>query len=133
MFLFDWQKVYETADASPLLCCVIMEMIIKKQIPKNKYDRIYNYSQKDFKGDCFLLHPDVLMYHSYKYSHRDIAIYYALAACRPLADYIATQKTTLDVLHLPVDLDLISNNSLLSIEDGNVHFLYEEVTKKDIH
>ena len=133
MFLFDWQKVYDSAEGNVSRCNMIMEMLIYKQTPKNKYDRIYKFSRRDFSGHSFLLHPDVLLYHSYKYSTRDIAIYYALASIRSLPDYMVSRKITLDLIHLPVDLESITDNRLLRIEGGDIHFLYEEVTPENIH
>lgn len=133
MFLFDWQKVYDSAEGNVSRCNMIMEMLINKQTPKNKYDRIYKFSRMDFSGHSFLLHPDVLLYHSYKYSTRDISIYYALASIRSLPDYMVSRKITLDLIHLPVDLESITDNRLLRVEDGDIHFLYEEVTPENIH
>ena len=133
MFLFDWQKVYDSAEGNVSRCNMIMEMLINKQTPRNKYDRIYKFSRMDFTGSSFLLHPDVLLHHSYKYSNRDVSIYYALASIRGYAEYVVSQKTTLDLIHLPVSLESITDNRLLRIEDGNIHFLYEEVTPENIH
>ena len=133
MFLFDWQKVYDSAEGNVSRCNMIMEMLISKQTPRNKYDRIYKFSRMDFTGSSFLLHPDVLLHHSYKYSNRDVSIYYALASIRGYAEYVVSQKTTLDLIHLPVSLESITDNRLLRIEDGNIHFLYEEVTPENIH
>ena len=133
MFLFGWEKVFDAADGSPVECCRIMEMLIKRRIPTNRYDPIYKYSNRKFSGSSFLVHPDVAVLNAYKHSHRELAIYYALASMRSMADYIATQKTTLDILHSPVDLDLIKDNSLLRIEGDQIHFLYEEVTAENIH
>jgi len=133
MFLFDWQKVYDSAEGNVSRCNMIMEMLINKQTPKNKYDRIYKFSRRDFSGHSFLLHPDVLLHHSYKYSTRDVSIYYALASIRSLPDYMVSRKITLDLIHLPVDLESITDNRLLRIEGGDIHFLYEEVTPENIH
>ena len=133
MFLFDWKKVYDTAEGNVSRCNMIMEMLIKKQIPNNKYDPIYSYSQMSFMGISFMLHPDVLLFNSYKYSTRDISVYYALASLRSLPEYVVSQKTTLDLLHLPVGLEIINENRLLSIDEHSVHFLYEEVTKEKLH
>ena len=96
MILFDWSKVYDKANGNILQCNIIMEMIIRKYIPKNRHDPLYKYSKINFLGRNFLIHPDVLLYNIYKYEQREIAIYYALAALRNLADYRATQKITLD-------------------------------------
>ena len=133
MFLFDWKKVYDTAEGNVSRCNMIMEMLIKKQIPNNKYDPIYSYSQMSLTGISFMLHPDVLLFNSYKYSTRDISVYYALASLRSLPEYVVSQKTTLDVLHLPVPLETITQNRLLRIDGDNIHFLYEEVTQENTH
>ena len=133
MFLFDWKKVYDTAEGNISSCILIMEMLIKKQLPKNKYDRIYNYSNKNFTGPSFLLHGDLLLYHSYKYTTKELCIYYALASLRSYADYIAYNKTTLDPLHCPVDLDEINDNRLLIVLPDEITFIYEEVTLETIH
>ena len=133
MLLFDWKKVYDTADGNISSCILIMEMLIKKQLPQNKYDRIYNYSNKNFTGSSFLLHGDLLLYHSYKYTQKELCIYYALVSLRNYADYIAYNKTTLDALHCPVPLDEIKDNRLLIIEDDEITFIYEEVTLETIH
>ena len=133
MLLFDWKKVYDTAEGNISSCILIMEMLVKKQLPKNKYDRIYKYSDKNFTGSSFLLHGDLLLYHSYKYTHRELAIYYALASLRNYAEYITSHKTTLDPLHCPVDLDQIKANRLLIVLPDEITFIYEEVTLETIH
>ena len=133
MLLFDWKKVYDTAEGNIATCNLIMEMLINQQIPKNKYDRIYKYSNKKFTGSSFLLHGDLLLYHSYKYTSKELCIYYALASLRNYADYIASYKTTLDALHCPVPLEQLNDNRLLIVDDKEITFIYEEVTLETIH
>ena len=133
MLLFDWKKVYDTAEGNIATCNLIMEMLINQQIPKNKYDAIYKYSNKKFTGSSFLLHGDLLPYHSYKYTSKELCIYYALASLRNYADYIASYKTTLDALHCPVPLEQLNDNRLLIVDDKEITFIYEEVTLETIH
>ena len=133
MLLFDWKKVYDTAEGNIATCNLIMEMLVNQQIPKNKYDAIYKYSNKKFTGSSFLLHGDLLLYHSYKYTSKELCIYYALASLRSYADYIASYKTTLDSLHCPVPLEQLNDNRLLIIDDKEITFIYEEVTLETIH
>lgn len=133
MLLFDWKKVYDTAEGNIATCNLIMEMLVNQQIPQNKYDRIYKYSNKKFTGSSFLLHGDLLLYHSYKYTSKELCIYYALASLRSYADYIASYKTTLDSLHCPVPLEQINDNRLLIVDDQEITFIYEEVTLETIH
>jgi hypothetical protein len=133
MLLFDWKKVYDTAEGNIATCNLIMEMLVNQQIPKNKYDAIYKYSNKKFTGSSFLLHGDLLLYHSYKYTSKELCIYYALASLRNYADYIASYKTTLDALHCPVPLEQLNDNRLLIVDDKEITFIYEEVTLETIH
>jgi len=133
MLLFDWKKVYDASEGNIANCNLIMEMLINQQIPQNKYDRIYKYSNKNFTGSSFLLHGDLLLYHSYKYTSKELCIYYALSSLRSYADYIASYKTTLDSLHCPVPLEEINDNRLLIVDDQEITFIYEEVTLETIH
>ncbi len=133
MLLFDWKKVFDTADGNIAACNLIMEMLIKSQIPRNKFDPIYKYSHKNFAGTSFLAHGDFLLFNSYKYTSKELCIYYALASLRSHADYIAYNKTTLDALHCPVPLDEINDNRLLIVLPDEITFIYEEVTLETIH
>ncbi len=135
MFLFDWVKIYDASQGNVVEIVRIFRMIVEKQIPKNKYDPIYRYSQKDFSGISFMLHPDVLLYHSFKYKYREVAQYISLCALRSSADFISTQDPSLDVVLMPglSPEKIIENNRLLEIDDDKVYFRYEEVNPKEIH
>jgi hypothetical protein len=111
----------------------IIKMIAEDELPDNKYDKIYKYSDVNFKGESFLLHPDVLIFNRYKHSYREIAQYLGLASLRSLAEYTNTGKLTLDLYAIDVDLELLLQNSLLRVEGDEIHFLYEEVNKENIH
>ena len=98
-------------------------------IPKNTYDPLYIYSTINFAGDSFLLHPDVLLFYSYKYSVRDVAIYLSMASMRPLAEYMTNGTIHLPLLLAPIDpLEHLDDphSGLLTLEDENIHFLYEK-------
>lgn len=136
MLLYDWKKIFTATQGNPTEIVRILKMLVEKKVPKNKYDKIYYYSQLNFSGESFLLHPEPMLYYGYKYTHREMAIYTALASLRPLADYTAYSKITLDLLHAPEDvIDYIYDNRLLEIEDGEIHFLYERspLTDTEIH
>jgi len=133
MLLYDWNKIFDVTKGSPSAMYLIIKMLVNKSIPRNKHDKIYKYINTDFSGDCFLVHPDILLYHAYKHSFRDIAQYIALASLRPLADYYASGKTTLDLDLCEISLEYFKDNSLLHIEEGQLHFLYEEVKQENIH
>tara|TARA_R100000278_G_scaffold105193_2_gene81617 strand:+ start:401 stop:742 length:342 start_codon:yes stop_codon:yes gene_type:complete len=113
-------------------------MLVEKQVPKNKWDKIYKYSQIDFSGESFMLHPDILLHHSHKYTYREVAQYIALCSLRSHAEYEATKQVTLDAILVPgIGPDpflVLETNRLLTLdEDEQVHFLYEEVKPEEIH
>lgn len=137
MLLFNWKKIYDAAGGSTKETVRIFEMLVKSKIPNNRYDKIYKYRNTDFSGRSFLVHPDVLLYNSFNYSNREIAVYLSIASLRKLPRWIATKDTTLDLLHVPdedVVLESIYESRLLYIEDGKVHFVYEEAPlETEIH
>ena len=135
MFLFDWSKIYDASKGNVVEIVRIFRMIVEKQIPKNKYDPIFRYSQKDFSGISFMLHPDVLLHHSFKYKYREVAQYISLCALRSAADFISTQDPSLETVLMPglSPEKVIENNRLLEIDEDRVYFRYEEVNPKEIH
>lgn len=135
LFLFDWKKLFEASGGSPQMITTLLRMLVEKRIPKNKFDAIFPYSETDFSGESFLVHPERLLYNSYKHSFRDIAVYTALASLRPLADYVAYGTITLDPLHAPEEvLQHTDDNRLLEYKDGLLHFIYERSpSKMEIH
>jgi len=130
MFLYDWKKIVSTAEGSPLLVYTIFKMLVLKEIPNSKYDKIYKYVDLSFAGESFLVNPEQLVFESYKYSYREISQYLALASIRPISEYYATGKTSLDQRLVEFEEELYEENSLLRIQDGEIHFLYEEVPDK---
>ena len=135
MFLFDWPKIYDASKGNVVEIVRIFRMIVEKQIPKNKYDPIFRYSQKDFSGISFMLHPDVLLHHSFKYKYREVAQYISLCALRSAADFISTQDPSLEMVLMPglSPEKVIEDNRLLEIDEDRVYFRYEEVNPKEIH
>lgn len=102
-------------------------MIVNKEIPKNKYDPIYKYANKNYSGDSFLVHPDVLLFNGYKYSTRDLCVYLAVASVRPYAEYEAHGNISLPLIKAPLHPhQYLDNRDLLPIKDGLIIFPYEE-------
>ena len=127
MLFFNWIKIFETCKGNPSEVVRALKMLVEKNLPLNHYDKIYKYSNIDFTGDSFLLHADVLLYNSYKNSYRDICIYVAMASIRAYGDYLTNGKTSLDLIHLPLDpFIFLQNPSLLYVEGDQLHFPYEE-------
>jgi hypothetical protein len=135
MLLFDWKKIYTTAAGEPTEIVRILRMLVEKRTPKNKYEKEYFYSQFNFDGTNFLVHPERLLYDGYKFSFREMAVYTGIAALRSLPDFYATNKITVDLVLIPDEaLIHVYENRLLEIKNDQIHFLYEgSPTKKEIH
>ena len=133
MVLYNWQKIFEASDGNPFIIFIIFRMLIGKEIPQNKYDKLYEFSKHNFSGESFMLHPDILLFNAYKHEYTDIAQYIALCSLRPFEDYTATGKIDLDLLTVDIDHELFTDNSLLRTEGDDLHFMYEEVPKEKLH
>ena len=133
MVLYNWQKIFEASDGNPFIIFIIFRMLIGKEIPQNKYDKLYEFSKHNFSGESFMLHPDILLFNAYKHEYSDIAQYIALCSLRPFEDYKATGKIDLNLLTVDVDHSIFKDNSLLHIDDDILHFKYEEVPKEKLH
>jgi len=133
MLLYDWNKIFEISEGNTYVIFIIFRMLTCKLVPENKYDPIYEFSKKNFHGESFMVHPDILLFNAYKYEYREIAQYLALCSLRPIADYQATGKIDLDTWRVDLDHELITDNRLLRFEEDRIHFIHEEVPKEKLH
>lgn len=126
MFYFSWKKMFnETSSVKSLL--LIYEMLVMNKVPNNKFDPLYRYYGKDFSGQDFLINPYDLLEIRHRYKDKELVEYIALAARRPLADYLATGVRTLPLIHSPISQQRLNTNRLLRIEGDQIVFIYEEV------
>lgn len=134
ILFYDWQKIFYIASGNPLECFRIFKMMVNKEIPQNKYDPIYSYSDIDFSGESFLMNPDALLYNSYKHSIHDISVYLAIASLRPVNDFINSGKVVLELVKSPIDpREHVADTSLIYVEDDIIHFRYEEAQETEVN
>ena len=126
MILFNRKKIVQDSGGGSDDIFAILHLLTFKSIPKNTKDILYKYYQKDFSGDSFLIHPEMIFTERRSYSTLMWLHYIHLASFRNLSNYLETKDATLDLLNSPVEEDTIKANSLLSIEDGRIHFLFEK-------
>jgi hypothetical protein len=135
MLLYNWQKIYNASNQDVVEIVRILRMITYKQIPENTFDPIYKYHQMKFLGESYLVHPDVLVHNAHYHSYKNIASYIALASLRPYAEWVVSGKTSLELIHIPMEpefiLQTIATNDLLAAEDGNLMFLYENAESSE--
>lgn len=131
MVYYNWHKIYKKANGNAFKCWEIFYYVASKHVSKSYRDPLHKYVMSDFKGQSFIANERPLINNAHKYTYKEVSQYLALASIRNLADYLAYKKLTLDVLHIPMPLELFSKNRLLYIKDDNLHFLFEELPKED--
>ena len=125
--LYDWKKIKFASRGKVNAIYTILKYLTFKERPKSTKSSLYNLYGKDYSGTSYLLRPEELLKYSHCYSLREIAEYVALASYRNYSEYLMSGDCTLKLTHSPVSQ---LNNRLLRIEDGRIHFLFEEVIQE---
>ena len=129
MIKYNWEKIYREAKGDSVSILTIIHLLTYKRIPASRKDKTFKYFGKSFLGDSFLLNPRQLLAERKYYSNKEAAEYVAVASYRNYFNYNQTGKTTLELIHLPVETTIVNRNRLLRIENGLVHFLFEDNAK----
>lgn len=127
MFLFSWKKIYKNSGGSVDAIYLIFKMLVRGEVPKNKYDPIYKYYNKDYTGQSFIKDPEDLLENAFKYKRKEVVEYLALASYRSYTDYIMYGTITLDVINSPLPLHKLKQNRLLYLNPSNqIEFRFEK-------
>ena len=127
MFLFSWKKIYKNSGGSVDAIYLIFKMLVRGEVPKNKYDPIYKYYNKDYTGQSFIKDPEDLLENAFKYKKKEVVEYLALASYRSYTDYIMYNTITLDVINSPLPLHKLKQNRLLYLNPSNqIEFRFEK-------
>ncbi len=129
MIKYNWEKIFRETNGDSTSILTIVHLLTYKRIPASKKDKTYKYFGKSFVGDSFLLNPRQLLAERKNYSNKEAAEYIAVASYRNYFNYNRTGETTLELIHLPVDTTIVNRNRMLRIENGLVHFLFEDNAK----
>lgn len=128
MLFYSWKKIRNKAGNSSKRVLLILEAMLQTGMPRNRFDPTYRYYYEDFEGHSFLVNPELLLRFRHKWRDKELADYIGLASFRSLGEYHVSGKITLDLALSPLGQDAINNNRLLRIDDGEIHFLYEDYT-----
>lgn len=128
MITYDWLRVYKHSGGNSVSILSIVAYITFQPLPKNKYDPITKYQLIDWSGDSFLVNPAAVIYNRTVVDQEELATYVALASFRSLAEYKVTGRKTLMVEASPLPVESLTKNSLLSIQNGEIYFCWEETT-----
>jgi len=133
MILYNWKKILkETNGKVGDIVAVLYILTYKKEPPINRKDRRFKFWQKSFHGDSFLVNPEPLLIQRTRYSDVEIAQYAGIASLRNVFEYRSKKDTTLDLLVYTGKQDILTKNRLLRVENGRIHFKFEEVTKGEM-
>ena len=130
MLYYDWSKIYRHSKGNIKESWCIFYMITTGYSPTRPEQPGYKYRNINFSGKSFLTNPEALIAAHNDKNTRNIMIYVALAARRNLADFLAFNKTTLDIQHITVDTKLYINNPFLKVVKGNLYFKFENTLKE---
>jgi len=130
MLFYSLRKIQNKAGRSAKRILAAFTAHATTRLPKNRFDPVFAYVGCDFSGESYMLNPHELINNAFRWKPIEIAEYIALASLRNYGLYRIDGNATLDLFHCPVDQDKISNNRLLRIVDGRVHFYYEEELKR---
>ena len=129
MIKYNWEKIYNETNGDSTSILTVVHLLTYKRIPASKKDKTYKYFGKSFVGNSFLLNPRQLLAERKNYSNKEAAEYIAVASYRNYFNYNRTGETTLELIHLPVETTIVNRNRMLRIENGLVHFLFEDNAK----
>jgi hypothetical protein len=129
MIKYNWEKIFRETNGDSTSILTIVHLLTYKRIPASKKDKTYKYFGKSFVGNSFLLNPRQLLAERKNYSNKEAAEYIAVASYRNYFNYNRTGETTLELMHLPVETTIVNRNRMLRIENGLVHFLFEDNAK----
>ena len=129
MIKYNWEKIYNETNGDSTSILTVVHLLTYKRIPASRRDKTYKYFGKSFVGNSFLLNPRELLAKRKYYSNKEAAEYIAVASYRNYFNYNRTGETTLELIHLPVETTIVNRNRMLRIENGLVHFLFEDNAK----
>jgi len=129
MIKYNWEKINSETNGDSTSILTIVHLLTYKRIPASRKDKTYKYFGKSFVGHSFLLNPRQLLAERKNYSNKEAAEYIAVASYRNYFNYKQTGESTLELIHLPVTTTIVYRNRLLRVENGLVHFLFEDNAK----
>ena len=130
MIKYNSDKIMSVTGGDTISFLLIIHNLTHKRLPNTTRDPAYKYWGKNFSGHSFLINPEKLLVERKKYSSIEASMYVMIASYRNYLHYKATGETTLQLIHIPFFTDLINKNRLLRMEDGIIHFKFEDNAKE---
>ena len=131
MIKYNWEKILKVTEGDSNSIVLIVHMLTYPKVPSNYRDPTYKYYGQSFEGFSFLLNPEKLLTERLKYTNKEAAEYVAVASYRNYLEYMKTGDAKLHLIDFPLFEEIINNNRLLHMEDGTIHFKFEEALNNE--
>ena len=131
MIKYNWAKILKVTEGDSNSIVLIVYMLTYPRVPTSYRDPTYQYYGQSFEGFSFLINPEKLLTKRSKYTNREVAEYVAVASYRNYLEYNKTGDTRLHLIDFPLFEEIINNNRLLHMEDGTIHFKFEEALNNE--
>lgn len=131
MIKYNWAKILKVTEGDSNSIVLIVHMLTYPRVPTSYRDPTYKYYGQSFEGFSFLINPEKLLTEKSKYTNREAAEYVAVASYRNYLEYNKTGDTRLHLIDFPLFEEIINNNRLLHMEDGTIHFKFEEALNNE--
>ena len=131
MIKYNWAKILKVTEGDSNSIVLIVHMLTYPRVPTSYRDPTYKYYGQSFEGFSFLLNPEKLLTERLKYTNKEAAEYVAVASYRNYLEYMKTGDAKLHLIDFPLFEEIINNNRLLHMEDGTIHFKFEEALNNE--
>ena len=131
MIKYNWAKILKVTEGDSNSIVLIVHMLTYPRVPTSYRDPTYKYYGQSFEGFSFLLNPEKLLTERLKYTIKEAAEYVAVASYRNYLEYMKTGDAKLHLIDFPLFEEIINNNRLLHMEDGTIHFKFEEALNNE--
>jgi hypothetical protein len=131
MIKYNWAKILKVTEGDSNSIVLIVHMLTYPRVPTSYRDPTYKYYGQGFEGFSFLLNPEKLLTERKNYTNKEAAEYVAVASYRNYLEYSKTGDTRLHLIDFPLFEEIISNNRLLHMKDGTIHFKFEEALNNE--
>lgn len=127
MVRFDWSRILDLTQGRLADIIAIFQHITFEDVPTSRNDPMKRYVGANVHGNSFLVNPWYLLANVEcgEDSLQDAVEYIAVASLRSLHDLFEFKQVYLPVHRFPEDLNLISGNRLMRIDNNRILFKYE--------
>lgn len=126
MIFYDWNKISRVTKKDPKKLKLLIGHIMtgKRRLISPLHPNLWLFTNT-WKGDSFLIHPEILLHNLNSKNLKYLPQYLELASYRSFIDYKLMKKTYLD--YLPMYGTEI-NNPFLVFNDNKIYFKFEGET-----